>query len=247
MPNQGRLVCQAKCSVCGSKNWLLVDSKPKFFRCRDCSEGLSLRAWIVIYYGGKKVWIGSDKQGRPFPTPDHAEMELQVIRQAIEHKTFFLEDYRGTKGSALLWQNWLAAHEKRMEIRLRTATLRKYRSMWGHLRGAFAGMSIKDVRKGHIADFLDSLADISPKYKSDILGEIKRLFRDALDREDIERLPGLPHVKVPGQADPVPEPGPTGSGPGPDRAEAPGRLPITGHPRDPPGRGLRIVLGLGRL
>lgn len=62
----------------------------------------------------------------------------------------------------------------------------------------FNRKDIREIRKGDIEDFLNYLPErLSPKTKSNALGVIHKLFRDAFDREEILRVPGFPNIPVP--------------------------------------------------
>jgi len=194
----GVVTSRQKCKHCGQMGkWAVVQARPRWYlECAACGKWWSISPVIRLRFKGRRMVITATKQGERFASVERAHQELESIRTAIKDGTFSPDDYRGRRGSALLWSNWLKAHRLRMERQKSRATLAKYRSMWAHLADAFPGLKIGEVRKGHIADVL-SRFNVSPKYKADILGELRRLFNDALDREEIDRLPSFPAVRVP--------------------------------------------------
>ena len=62
----------------------------------------------------------------------------------------------------------------------------------------FEGMDIRSIRKGNIEDLIKQLPErFSPKTKKNYLITLHKVFSDALDREDIARIPGFPRIIVP--------------------------------------------------
>ncbi len=62
----------------------------------------------------------------------------------------------------------------------------------------FKKTDIREIKKGHIEDFLEQLpGHLAPKTKANILGLLHKLFADAFDQEMIERIPGWPRIEVP--------------------------------------------------
>lgn len=193
MAEVGRVICRSKCS-CGSRRWELIEARPRFFHCKSCGEGVSVQATIRIGWQGKKLYITTNKSGTRFPSVDHAWAELESIRLAVDQGEFYPEDYRGRE-SELFWPNWLDARAAQEAKSRKPSTLRKYQALWKHLRPAFK-LNIKEIRTGHIEDWISGL-DFSPKYKADLLGELKRLFRVAIARGEMGQHPALPRIKVP--------------------------------------------------
>lgn len=199
MAPAGRITSRKKCPACGKVGRYDVAVHPdlglKFLRCR-CGDpaGWVDQPVIRLSWQGRDNTFTCDRKGRRFGSVEEAEAVLGEIRRAIADQTFFPEDYQSATKNLLLWPNWLQANAEREARRLKPATLRKYRAMWRILEPAF-GISIKEIRKHHIQDFLDGL-DYSAKYKADLAGEVKRLLNVALDREEITRIPRIPVVRV---------------------------------------------------
>ncbi len=62
----------------------------------------------------------------------------------------------------------------------------------------FEGMDIRAIRKGNIEDYLKQLPEhFSLKTRKNYLITLHKVFADALNREDIPRIPGFPKVQVP--------------------------------------------------
>jgi len=62
----------------------------------------------------------------------------------------------------------------------------------------FGQEDIREIRKGHIKDCLRRIeSHYSPKTCKNILGHLRKMFKDALDDELILRMPPMPKVSVP--------------------------------------------------
>ena len=61
----------------------------------------------------------------------------------------------------------------------------------------FQNRSIRDIREGHIEDFVAQLPEhLSTKTVFNILGILRKLFYDAHRRRDIARIPYIPKVEL---------------------------------------------------
>lgn len=66
-----------------------------------------------------------------------------------------------------------------------------------YLVPAFGRLSIRDLREGHIEDFLLSLPrSLSPKTQENILGVLHKILADAHCRRDIGRVPVFLRIEV---------------------------------------------------
>ncbi len=68
----------------------------------------------------------------------------------------------------------------------------------GYFRDFFGQTDIREIRRGHIEDFLEWLpGHYAPKTQANILGLLHKMFSDAFDSEMIDRIPGWPKIQVP--------------------------------------------------
>lgn len=68
----------------------------------------------------------------------------------------------------------------------------------GFFQDFFKKTDIREIRRGHIEDFLEWLpGHYAPKTRKNILGLLHKIFTDAYEQEMIDRVPGWPRIEVP--------------------------------------------------
>jgi integrase len=73
-----------------------------------------------------------------------------------------------------------------------------YQSAIKEASQVLGSLDIREMRKGHIEDYINSLPEtLAPKTIKNRLGVLHSMFMDARDREDITRIPPFPSIHVP--------------------------------------------------
>lgn len=199
---RGKIVSRQKCPVCGAVGQFTLVAGAKVMVCR-CSQYPASQFDIYLWWKGKTRHITHDQQGQRLATFVHAERALGEINNQIERKAFFPELWASARSNRLLWENYLDDYLEREKDRLlpeRQATWAKKSSMAAHLRPAFAGHNIREIRTAHVQDWGNARhlrQGLSPKTLADLMGELRHIFNQAVAREDIERAPQVPPVTVP--------------------------------------------------
>lgn len=158
--------------------------------------------YIDLHWRGERFRLFSDKDGNPFYSERQANRILERINSEIDSDDFNPKNYIRREIKALRLDNYALAWIERQKLRLDTGEIshgyfRELRSVvHNHLIPNLLGTrDIRSMNKGHLKDFRDSL-EVSAKSKKNILGVLRSIFTDALDREDIIRVPEFPQVKV---------------------------------------------------
>lgn len=198
---RGSVRSRQKCPVCGARGQYSVRDFGAGRRVLLCQCGgfASDRPEIVLRWQGKQLQITNDTNGNRFRTLEHCERSLGLIRNQIEAKSFYPESWAPVRTNRLLWQNYLRDYLAREQQRCRLVTYRNKAATARHLAW-FNGRNIREIRTADIADFAAlpclQLA-LHPQTRQLLLNLLRQVFRDALRREDIERLPLFPSVDVP--------------------------------------------------
>jgi integrase len=160
---------------------------------------------IDISWHGERYRLCSDREGNPFFSERQANRVLERIRSEIDGKEFNPKNYIKRELKALRLDEyalaWLRRQERRLEAgEISHGYMREIRAtVKNHLIPHLGTRDIRALNKGHLDDFLLDLA-VGPKSKKNILGVLRAIFTDAVDREDLLKVPKFPRVNVP---DPV--------------------------------------------
>jgi len=162
--------------------------------------------WYVdLPWKGERIRLFSDKEGSPLYSERQANRLLERIRSEIDAGEFNSKNYVQRELKALRLGNYVTAWLRRQERRLEAGEIshgymREIRAtVKNHLIPHLGSKDIRALNKGHLNDFLATLT-VGPKSKKNILGVLRAIFTDAVDREDLTRVPKFPKVNVP---DPV--------------------------------------------
>jgi integrase len=202
----GKILSRQKCKVCGKAGQYELrsfgegSSQMRLLFCSACGQFPASLFEIKIWWDQKWRWIRHNAQGARMVTYDQAEAALGEIRRQIESGEFNPEYWTAPSRNELIWETFLTGYLKRQELRVKAgritkATLDKRRSSLINHTTFFNGRNLRGIHAGHLEDWIDSLS-LAPKTKLDLAREVGQMFKDALRRELIEKIPALPHIQV---------------------------------------------------
>jgi integrase len=161
--------------------------------------------WYVdLHWKGERIRLFSGKDGYPLDSEARAERLLAHIRYEVDHGLFDPKDYVKKELKALIFSNyaeaWLARRQREVDngmlSRAYHCALRYH--IKNHLTPYIGGKSIRDINEGVIEDLFAELAcSLAAKSIANISGVLHKIFRDALRRRDIGRIPEFPKIDVP--------------------------------------------------
>ncbi len=175
-------------------------------RCPACQIPPT-RYYIDIHWKGERLRIFTGKDGYPLAHWEGTERQLNAMRHEIDLGRFDPKEYQSREIRTLQFDNYCRAWQERREKELHKGLislgyfteLRAYTHRY--FIPYFDRRSIRDLREAHIEDFRNSLPDhLSHKTIFNIMGVLRKIFRDAHRRKDILLLPFFP--KIP-KGDPV--------------------------------------------
>lgn len=160
--------------------------------------------YIDLSWKGERIRLFTNKNGDPFYSEREAERYLERLNSEIDTKDFDPRRYVKREIKGLQWPNYLDAWVERQVARQEAGEIsREYLRMIQslvkhHIRGMFDNRSIRDLNKGIIDDaFTQKLPKhLSTKTKYNIQGIVSKVLTDALDREDITKIPGMTRIEV---------------------------------------------------
>ena len=157
--------------------------------------------FIDLTWRSERLRLFSDREGNPFFSERQANRVLERIRSEIDGKEFNPKNYIGRELKALRLESYALAWLERQRLRLEAGEIshgymREIRAtVKNHLIPHLGTRDIRCTNKGHLDDFLVELA-VGPKSKKNILGVLRAIFTDAVDREDLLQVPKFPKVKA---------------------------------------------------
>jgi integrase len=203
--NRGRVISRQKCRICGTQGKYQIKDMGgiRVLMCACCGRFPANIFAIEIQWQKRLHRITHDQAGRKFANLQETETALGLIRQQIQRKEFYPEEWKSARSNKYLWQNYLQEYLKREAARLlphdRKGTYDRKVSHSKHMTW-FNGKNIKEIRTAQIRDYaaLPCLSlCLADKTISDLMGELRHIFRDAFEREDIKKLPIFPTIEVP--------------------------------------------------
>lgn len=157
--------------------------------------------YIDLHFRGERLKLYSDKEGVPYFSERHAARILERIRSEIDADEFNPKNYIKREIKALRLENYVVAWLGRQKLRLEAGEIShgyfaelRY-AVHKHLIPHLGDRDIRHMNKGHLDDFLAKLK-MSAKSKKNTLGVLRSVFTDAVDREEILRLPKFPKIEV---------------------------------------------------
>jgi integrase len=157
--------------------------------------------YVDLHHNGQRIRIFSDREGNPLFSERQAERLLEKIRSEIDYNDFDVKNYIQKEIKALRLDNYALAWVNRQRLRLEAGEIshgyfRELKAtVKNHLIPHLGTRDIRHINKGHLDDFLVNL-QVSAKSKKNILGILRAMFTDAIDREDIAKAPKFPKVEV---------------------------------------------------
>jgi integrase len=202
---RGSIRSQQKCPECGRKGkYQLISGRRKLLVC-ECGGFWSDKPEVCVKYKGKVYWLKYDRMGRRIQTVEDAERLQADITAEIDANSFYPDFWLSPARSNFAWANYKALYLKYEARRLLPqgkATLDKKKALLRHTAW-LERYSIRDIRTACLQDFMAlpclNLA-LAPKTRADLAQELHHLFKWALSREDIDRIPEIPTVRVPRKA-----------------------------------------------
>jgi hypothetical protein len=194
--NPGRIGSRQRCKVCGGTHYeVRGEGQGRWLWCAACKQFPAQSFEIVLRWGGSTLRLGYDANGRRLVSFVDAEAALAQIRAEIKDAVFEPRRWASPKANHLLWEHYLAAYLERERKRLLPATWDVIRRRGRHLAKAFPGRNIREIRQGHVDDWVQGpLRDsgLGATTQAHICSTLRRLFALAVERQDIKQAPRVP-------------------------------------------------------
>ncbi len=163
------------------------------------------RYFVDLCWEGERVRLYSDKRGNPLSSWEQANQLRQQIAYEIENRVFDPSRYVLRDQKEFLLRNYIEKFIEHSERKgIKPASLKpRMRILRTHVLQFFEEVcritDIRDLRRKHIEDFVEHLrkAGKSPKTIYNVLAELKALLNFAHRREDLEKVPQFPEIKIP--------------------------------------------------
>jgi integrase len=195
---KGGVYAKGRCPICGARfhhveNDLICLShktRPKRYFIRLYSK--QIRKYMNIY---------SDSRGTSFSSHEQADRILTRIRAEIDAGSFDPSRYISQRLKPLQFKNWsdqwLEKRESESEKKLLAPSyIKELRRFVSKFQEHFRDTDIRDIGTKKISDFYLTLSG-SPKYILNTMSCLHKMLSDALDWEDIGRMPKFPKIEVP--------------------------------------------------
>jgi len=190
----GTIRTKQKCPKCGGK----FAGEP--LHCHVCLT-IPTRYFLDVPWKGERLKIYTGKDDHPLAHWEGAQRLLESIRHEIDTGKFDPKEYQARELKSLRFDNyahaWLERREK--ELKRGLIALGYFTEIKAYIHRYyipfFDHKSIRDIREAHIEDFRDSLPEhLSHKTIFNIMGVLRKLFRDAYRRKDTLLLPEFPKI-----------------------------------------------------
>jgi len=190
----GRVRSKQACPRCGGK------FKGEPLGCPSCLT-IPTRYFLDVPWKGERLKIYTGKDGHPLAHWEGAQRLLEAIRHEIDTGRFDPREYQTRELKSLRFDNyaqeWLRRRQK--ELERGHISLSYFQECQSYVHRYFVPFferrSIRDLREAHVEDFRDQLPEhLSAKTVFNILGILRKLFRDAYRRKDILVLPEFPKI-----------------------------------------------------
>ena len=184
-----------KCPKCG-KSFQELPGIALF--CPKCKT-TPRRFYIDLTWQGKRIRVYSDKQGNPLSSYEQAKRLASVIELEIQNKTFDPSKYVKKDFKNFLFENYIQKWIDFSQDRLKPSSFKTRKVIASkYLIPYFKSKDIREIRTSDIQDFYSALKKkkLSSKTIYNIFAELKALLNFAKKREDIEKVPIFPNVKI---------------------------------------------------
>ena len=195
---KGGIYTKERCPICGEKfergeNDLLRfhhQTRPKKFFIKLYSREI-----------GRPICIYSDSRGNSFSSYEQANPILTKIRAEIDAESFDPSRYVPQKLKPLRFRNWSSAWLERRKIEaekklIAPSYLKELKRYVRMFQDYLKDEDIRDIRTKKVNDFYLTLNG-SPKYILNILSCLHKMFWDAHDWGDIEKMRKFRKIEVP--------------------------------------------------
>ena len=165
-------------------------------------KGRGERYYVYLYWKGKRKKRYNDIDGTSLKARYRAERLAERINGDIEEngKNFDLNRWFGKNANELIFANYVKAYIDRKANTSWSMEFAKVKESHAenHWIPYFKDKDIREIRLGHLEDFLAFLPDhLQIGTKKHIMDGLKGLFNNAYRREDIDRVPPWPKISVP--------------------------------------------------
>jgi len=155
--------------------------------------------WLVwLWWKGKKEQRTWYDYGTPIASEFYANRLAERINGDIEEHEKNFDPRRWFTQSLFFGkyaQEWLKKHLKDYAPSVRNDVQRVVNMA---IDSPLAKYDLREIRAGHIRDIYDSLPEhLKPKTKQNMMGQIRTIFSDAYEREEIPKVPPFPKISVP--------------------------------------------------
>ena len=189
-----RIRTKEKCPKCKGK----FQETPLGLLCPKCIT-TPRRYYVYLSWKGRKIKVYSFRDGQPLSSWEMAQRARELISHEIESGTFDPSRWVKKDVREFLFENYIEKWLEFSESRLKPSSLKDRRRIAKNiLIPFFKGKDIRDIRAAHIQDFYLELQGrgLSEKTIWNTLMELKTFLNFARKREDLERVPAFPEIKV---------------------------------------------------
>jgi len=190
-----RIRTKEKCPKCGKKFEEIPGVAILCLKCRTTPR----RYFIDLIWQKKRIRIYSDKHGQPLSSYEQAKRLASLIEYEITQKIFDPSKYVKQDFQKFLFENYTQKWLEYSQNRLKPSSFKSRKALTSrYLIPYFKGKDIREIRTANVQDFYSALKKekLSSKTIYNILAELKALLNFAKKREDIEKVPVFPNVKV---------------------------------------------------
>ncbi len=184
-----------KCPKCGKPFAHIEGIGLVCLKCKTVPK----RLFIDLSWQGKRIKIYSTKNGQPLSSYEQAKRLQEVIVYEIQNHTFNPSKYVKREFKKFLFKNCIKKWLEFSEEKLKPSSMKdRKRIAKSLLIPYFKRIDVREIKASHIQDFYASLKkrEISNKTIYNILAELKAFLNFLRKREEIDRVPVFPEVKV---------------------------------------------------
>jgi len=195
---KGGVYTKERCPVCGGR-FIRTGSD---YIC-PTHQTRPRRVYVQLYSRELHKYINlfSDSRGNPFSSYEQGYRILTKIRAEIDAETFDPSRYVAQKLKPLRFSNWSQKWYEDRKVEAQKGliapsylkTLRVYLSLFQNF---FQDMDTRDIETKKVKELYLSLNG-SPKYIFNVMSCLHKILKDALDNEEIAKIPKFPKIEVP--------------------------------------------------
>jgi integrase len=192
----GSISPRGKCPKCSNPFQYF---KKLGYVCADC-QIIPKRFRFVFFYNGQRMFIYSDKHGKPLDTYDRAKDVQELITNEIQSHTFDSSKYMKAELEKFYCSNLLNQFLDAKLPDIAPSYKTDYKRMVDRAKGYFSFRDVRDVRKIDIISFKKHLTT-TYKMRSKTLKNHVDLFKTFMrychnEFEVIDKVPPFPDIEV---------------------------------------------------